>query len=107
MARTSPLRIVSRPRLFFSLTRLAWFALYLATASVLLFATSMFVSLPPPSPESSPGFAWIHAHNREAILNRFLLIFLALEILLLLWLWVEFPRRRRTETALRKMHSLQ
>jgi PAS domain S-box-containing protein len=108
MPRPSPLRIVSRPRLFFSLTRLDWFALYLATASVLLFATSMLIAIPgPESASNSPSLQWIHAHNREAILNRSLLVFLALEILLLLWLWVEFPRRRRTEAALRKMHSLQ
>jgi len=108
MSSTSPLRIVSKPRLFFSLTRLDWFALYLATASVLLFATSMIIAVPASqSGLSTPSLEWVHAHHREVILNRFLLIFLALEILLLLWLWAEFPRRRRTETALRKMHSLQ
>jgi PAS domain S-box-containing protein len=108
MPSTTPLHIPSRPSLFFSLTRIDWFALCLATASVLLFATTMLIALPAPqSASSSPSLESIDAHNREVILNRSLVIFLALETLLLLWLWVEFPRRRRTETALRKIHSLQ
>ena len=109
MSRSNPLRIASRPGLFLSLTRLDWFALYLATASVLLFALSMLMS----SPQSGSlqadlqQLSWLHAGSRQVALNRVLLVFLALELLLLLWLWLEFPRRRRTEGALRKIHSLQ
>ena len=109
MSRSNPLRIASRPGLFLSLTRLDWFALYLATASVLLFALSMLMS----SPQSGTmltelqQLSWLHAGSRQVALNRVLLIFLALELLLLVWLWLEFPRRRRAEGVLRKIHSLQ
>jgi hypothetical protein len=40
MRRLNPLRLVSRPGVFLSLTRLDWFALFLSTASVMLFAAS-------------------------------------------------------------------
>ena len=105
MARSNPLRIVSRPGLFLSLTRLDWFALYLATASVLLFGISLVMS----SPHSgiSQMQSWLSGQNREALLNLLLLIFLGVMAFILLWLWSEFPRRRRTENALRKIHSLQ
>src|SRR5262245_37075425 len=50
---------------------------------------------------------WLHTSIREMTVDTVLLIFLGLEILLLVWLWMEFPKRRRTENALRKIHSLQ
>src|SRR5262249_48756629 len=50
---------------------------------------------------------WLHTSIREMTLDTVLLIFLILEALLLAWLWMEFPKRRRTENALRKIHSLQ
>jgi hypothetical protein len=46
MRRLNPLRLVSRPGMFLSLTRLDWFALFLSTASVMLFAASMLISTP-------------------------------------------------------------
>jgi PAS domain S-box-containing protein len=109
MSRSNPLRIASRPGLFLSLTRLDWFALYLATASVLLFALSMLMSSPQGGSVLTDlqQLSWLNAGSRQIALNRVLLIFLAVELLLLLWLWLEFPRRRRAESALRKIHSLQ
>lgn len=108
MSRSNPLRVISRPGLFLSLTRLDWFALYLATLSVLLFGVSMMMS-------SQPGESMLHkAHVKlwhgntgEGLVSWLLLVFLALEVVLVFWLWLEFPKRRRAETALRKMHSLQ
>lgn len=105
--RSNPLRIVSRPGLFLSLTRLDWFALYLATASVLLFGMSMVLSSSHVQPALLPPNSWLHGRDRDALLNLLLLVFLAFEVFLLVWLWMEFPRRRRTENALKKMYSLQ
>ena len=109
MRRLNPLRLVSRPGKFLSLTRLDWFALFLSTASVMLFAVSMLIS----APRGGPGITslrsaqWLHTTIREMTVDTVLMVFLAFEALLLLWLWVEFPRRRRTENALRKINSLQ
>lgn len=105
----NPLRFASRSGKFVSLTRLDWFALSLSTASVLLFAASMLISTPRRGSviASLRNAAWLHTSIRDMTVDTMLLIFLALEILLLLWLWTEFPRRRRTEHALRKINSLQ
>src|SRR5262245_29502130 len=102
MRRRNPLRFVSRPGSFLSLTRLDWFALFLSTASVLLFAASMLI----PTQRSRSAIAslrntsWLHTSIRELTLDTVLLIFLMLEVLLLVWLWMEFPKRRRTEGVL-------
>ena len=106
MSRSNPLRIAWRPGLFLTLSRLDWFSLYLATASVLLFAISMLIG-------SSNGHldfsaqSWWHGTFQGTLLNLLLFFFLGFEIFLLAWLWLEFPRRRQTENALRKIHSLQ
>src|SRR5215475_4550541 len=108
----SPLRTVrftSRRGTLLSLTRLDWFALFLSTESVMLFAVSMVLS---PSHGNSlvtslKNTPWLHSSVQRLTVDNVLLIFLALEVLLLLWLWMEFPRRRRTENALRKINSLQ
>jgi len=109
MARSNPPRIVSRPGLFLSLTRLDWFALYLATASVLLFAAAMLMTRPNGNSVIAAlrNAQWLHTSIREMTVDTTLLIFLVLEALLLVWLWLEFPRRRRAEDALRKINSLQ
>jgi PAS domain S-box-containing protein len=109
MRRLNPLRLVSRPGMFLSLTRLDWFALFLSTASVMLFAASMLISTPRSGSliASLRNASWLHTSIREMTVDRALLIFLVLEVLLLVWLWMEFPRRRRTEHALRKINSLQ
>jgi PAS domain S-box-containing protein len=109
MARLNPLRFVTRPGGFFALTRLDWFALFLSTASVMLFAVSMLISTPRGSSAISAlrKASWLHSSIREMTVDTALLFFLVLELLLLLWLWMEFPRRRRTENALRKINSLQ
>jgi len=49
----------------------------------------------------------MHGSYQGILLNLLLLFFLGFELFLLAWLWLEFPRRRRTENALRKIHSLQ
>jgi PAS domain S-box-containing protein len=109
MRRLNPLRFASRSGKFVSLTRLDWFALFLSTASVLLFAASMLISTPRSGSviTSLKNASWLHTSIRDMTVDTVLLIFLVLEVLLLLWLWVEFPRRRRTEDALRKINSLQ
>ncbi len=109
MRHLNPLRFASRSGKFVSLTRLDWFALFLSTASVLLFAASMLLSSPRRGSviTSLKNASWLHTSIRDMTVDSVLLIFLILEALLLLWLWVEFPRRRRTEDALRKINSLQ
>ena len=109
MAPLNPLRLVSRPGWFLSLTRLDWFALVLSTASVMLFAASMLISTPRSGSvvKALRNVSWLHTSIREMTVDTVLLFFLVLEVLLLLWLWMEFPRRRRTEDALRKINSLQ
>src|SRR5215470_7007189 len=106
MGGLNPLRFASRSGKFISLTRLDWFALFLSTASVLLFAASMLIST---SRRGSiiatlRNTSWLHTSIRDMTVDTVLLIFLVLEVLLLLWLWAEFPRRRRTEDALRKIN---
>src|ERR1043166_3443908 len=109
MRHLNPLRFASRSGKFVSLTRLDWFALFLSTFSVLLFAASMLISTPRSGSviTSLKNASWLHTSIRDMTVDTVLLIFLVLEVLLLLWLWVEFPRRRRTEDALRKINSLQ
>jgi len=109
MPRLNSLRFLSRPRSFLSLTRLDWFALFLSTASVLLFAASMLIPMLRSGSliASLRNASWLHTSIREMTVDTVLLIFLVLEALLLAWLWMEFPKRRRTEDALRKIHSLQ
>jgi PAS domain S-box-containing protein len=109
MAPLNPLRFVSRPGRFLSLTRLDWFALFLSTASVMLFAASMLISTLRSGSvvKALRNASWLHTSIREMTVDTVLLFFLVLEVLLLLWLWMEFPRRRRTEDALRKINSLQ
>ena len=109
MSQVKSQRFASRRGKFFSLTRLDWFALFLSTASVMLFAVSMIVS---PSRGHSVvtslrDTTWLHISVRELTVDDVLLIFLALEVSLLVWLWMELPRRRNTERALRKINSLQ
>jgi PAS domain S-box-containing protein len=105
----NPLRLVSRRGKFLALTRLDWFALFLSTASVMLFATSMLISVPRGGSviNSLRNARWLHTSVREVTVDTVLLFFLLLELLVLAWLWVEFPRRRHTENALRKINSLQ
>ncbi|HET8965064.1 MAG TPA: hypothetical protein VFN20_02530, partial [Candidatus Acidoferrum sp.] len=109
MARLNPLRFVSRLGRFLSLTRLDWFALFLSTASVMLFAASMLISTPRGGSviTALKNASWLHSGIREMTVDTVLQFFLGLEVLLLLWLWLEFPRRRSTENALRKINSLQ
>ena len=109
MRHLNPLRFASRSGKFVSLTRLDWFALFLSTFSVLLFAASMLISTARSGSviTSLRNASWLHTSIRDMTVDTVLLIFLILEVLLLLWLWVEFPRRRRTEDALRKINSLQ
>lgn len=109
MRHLNPLRFASRSGKFVSLTRLDWFALFLSTASVLLFAASMLISTARSGSviTSLRNASWLHTSIRDMTVDTVLLIFLILEVLLLLWLWMEFPRRRRTEDALRKINSLQ
>jgi len=109
MRRLNPLRFLSRPGAFLFMTRLDWFALFLSTASVLLFAASMLISTSRSRSviTSLRNASWLHTSIREMTVDTVLLIFLALEVFLLVWLWMEFPSRRRTENALRKISSLQ
>jgi PAS domain S-box-containing protein len=75
----------------------------------MLFAASMLISTLRSGSvvKALRNASWLHTSIREMTVDTVLLFFLVLEVLLLLWLWMEFPRRRRTEDALRKINSLQ
>jgi PAS domain S-box-containing protein len=98
MARSIPLRVVLRPRLSPSLEHLDWFALYLATAGLLFFAVAPFMPLPS---------HWFLGMDKSVVLNNTLVLLLCFEALLLAWLWLELPRRRRIEACLKKNQAIQ
>jgi PAS domain S-box-containing protein len=98
MARSIPLRVAWRPRLSLPLEHLDWFALYLATAGLLFFVVAPFVALPS---------RWFLGMDKGVVLNNTLVLLLSFEALLLGWLWLELPRRRRAEASLKKIRSIQ
>ncbi len=101
MLRPIPLRAASRSRLFPSPANFDSFALYAATTVVLLFAAYRLLSLEEVSSAVPFGV------RRPLTLIDSLTIVLSLEGLLLVWLWVEMPRRRKAEIALKRMHGVQ
>src|SRR4030095_2286475 len=101
MLRPIPLRAASRSRLFPSPANFDSFALYAATTVVLLFAAYRLLSLEEVSSAVPFGV------RRPLTLVDSLTIVLSLEGLLLVWLWVEMPRRRKAEIALKRMHGVQ
>src|SRR4030095_5472763 len=101
MLRPIPLRAASRSRLFPSPANFDSFALEAATPVVLLFAAYRLLSLEEVSSAVPFGV------RRPLTLVDSLTIVLSLEGLLLVWLWVEMPRRRKDEIALKRMHGVQ
>src|SRR5216683_3128241 len=89
----------SRP--FLWLAQFDWFVLYVVTAAVLFFAFYPLLFF-----ATSPD-RWSLGSTRSIPLGDALTIILSLEAFLLIWLWLEMPRRRKAETALKKMHSVQ
>jgi len=89
----------SRP--FHFISRLDWFALYLATTVVLFFAIYPLLFFEPASSR------WPLGNSKPLALGDQLNTILLLEAFLLVWLWLEMPRRRKAETALKKLHSVQ
>jgi PAS domain S-box-containing protein len=88
----------SRP--FHFIARLDWFALYVATTAVLFFAIYPLLFFEQASSRWPLGISKLALGDE---LNTILL----LEAFLLVWLWLEMPRRRKAETALKKLHSVQ
>ena len=101
MSRTLPNKLASWSRPLQLFARLDWFALYVATAAVLFFAVYPLLFLEPASSH------WPFSASRRLPLEDELPTILLLEAFLLLWLWLEMPRRRKAETALKKLHSVQ
>jgi PAS domain S-box-containing protein len=101
MLRPVPLRAASRSRLFAPLTSWDAYVLYAVTTIVLSFAAYRLLSLKEAS-------AFLPFGMRGTLtLNGTLTVILSLEAFLLLWLWIEMPRRRKAEIALERMHSIQ
>src|SRR5438445_5035740 len=101
MSRPVGQRVALRSRPFVWVAQFDWFALYVATATVLFFAFYPLLFFGPSSDHWSLG-------TRTSIpLSDALTIILSLEAFLLVWLWLEMPRRQKAETALKKMHSVQ
>src|SRR5258707_2903764 len=88
----------SRP--FLWLAQFDWFVLYVVTAAVLFFAFYPLLFL-----GASPD-RWSLGSTRSIPFGDALTIILSLEAFLLIWLWLEMPRKRKAESALKKMHSV-
>src|SRR5260370_35112885 len=101
MSRTLPNKLASWSRPLQLFARLDWFTLYVATAAVLFFAAYPLLFLEPATSR------WPFTAIRPASLGDELTTILLLEAFLLVWLWLEMPRRRKAETALKKLHSVQ
>jgi PAS domain S-box-containing protein len=101
MSRTLPNKLASWSRPLQLFARLDWFTLYVATAAVLFFAAYPLLFLEPATSR------WPFTAIRRPSLGDELTTILLLEAFLLVWLWLEMPRRRKAETALKKLHSVQ
>src|SRR6266404_9068310 len=101
MIRSIPHKLTPWLRPFQLFARLDWFALYVATAAVLFFALYPLLFVEPASSH------WPLGASRPLPLGDELTAILSLEAFLLVWLWLEMPRRRKAETALKKLHSVQ
>src|SRR6266478_4938143 len=101
MSRSFTHKLAPWSRPFYLFARLDWFALYVATAGVLFFALYPILFV-----ESASSHLPLGA-SRPVPLGNELTAILSLEAFLLVWLWLEMPRRRKAETALKKLHSVQ
>src|SRR6266481_2775565 len=101
MSRSVGPRLGLRSRPFLWIAQFDWFVLYGVTAAVLFFAFYPLLFL-----GASPD-RWSLGTARSIPLGDALTIILSLEAFLLIWLWLEMPRRRKAESALKKMHSVQ
>src|SRR5258708_3752736 len=101
MSRTFPPKVAMWSRPFDFIARLDWFALYVATTAVLFFAIYPLLFFEPTISHPPLGT------NRPLALGDELTTILLLEAFLLVWLWLEMPKRRKAETALKKLHSVQ
>src|SRR5258708_24849870 len=101
MSRLVGPRLGLRSRPFLWLAQFDWFVLYVVTAAVLFFAFYPLLFL-----GASPD-RWSLGSTRSIPLGDALTIILSLEAFLLIWLWLEMPRRRKAGSALKKMRSVQ
>jgi len=101
MSRSVPLRAAIRGRVFPSHASVDWFTLTTVTALVFFFALFPFF-IPRNSPQQ-----WAFKWFQHISLNDSVTILLSLEAFLLIWVWLEMPRRRRAESALGRMYSIQ
>jgi len=101
MSPSVPLRAAIRGRVFPSHASVDWCALTIVTAIVFFFAFyPLFVTKNWP-------YQWTFKLHEHVSLNDSLTVLLSLEAFLLMWVWLEMPRRRRAESALRRMYSMQ
>ena len=82
-------------------SRLDRFALYVTTTAVLFFAVYPFLFF------DERSSLWFFGASRQLTLNDFLTVVLSLEAFLVVWLWLEMPRRHKAESTLLKIHSVQ
>jgi hypothetical protein len=101
MTHSIPREGTPRPRSLSSIGRLDRLALYVTTAVVLFFAVYPILFF------GERSSFWPFGASRRVTLNDFLTIILSLEAFLVVWLWLEMPRRHKAESALRKIHSVQ
>jgi PAS domain S-box-containing protein len=101
MSRSVGPRLALRSRSLLWFAQFDWFVLYVATAAVVFFAFYPLLFF-----GSSPN-RWSLGTTKSIPLGDLLTVILSLEAFLLIWLWLEMPRRRKAETVLKKMHSVQ
>ncbi|HEY6126869.1 MAG TPA: PAS domain S-box protein [Candidatus Acidoferrum sp.] len=101
MFRFVPQRAVLQSRLFPAFMRFDRFGFYALTAAVLFFAIYPLLFF------GSASNRWLLGADKSIPLNDSLTIILSLEAFSLVWLWLEMPRRRKAENALKKMHTVQ
>ena len=101
MSPSVPLRATIRGRVFPLHASVDWFALTTVTAMVFFFALyPLFIS-------SNWPHHWTFKLYEHISLNDSATILLSLEAFLLIWVWLEMPRRRRAESTVRRMYSIQ
>src|SRR5438105_9059004 len=101
MSRRIPLKAAIRARVFPLHASFDWFALTAVTTVILYFAISpFFIATTVPR-------SWTSKLYQQISLNESLTFVLFLEAFLLMWVWLEMPRRRRAESALKRMYSIQ
>src|SRR5438477_12763182 len=101
MSRRIPLKAAIRARVFPLHASFDWFALTAVTTVILYFAIYPFFSA------TTVPRSWTSKLYQQISLNESLTFVLLLEAFLLTCVWLELPRRRRAESALKRMYWIQ